>query len=136
MLGDIASLTDGYLSWVTYNDKYNPTIIIAQEYMNKTHGKCLTLCTRLFRLDNFKRGFRHGTCRSWYDSGQKQDIYHFKYGEFAGTHKSWHENGRLKYKTFYINGSKYGKETIWYPDGRIQFENYWVNEYRQILIQN
>lgn len=131
MLGEVAELTKGYLSWVEYGQD-DSFIRIKENYMNTGNGKCLMIWVDVnaeysMLLYTLRREVLHGISKGWYKSGQIAMLRHYKCGQLLGTYTDWYKNGQMANKRVYINGQRHGKQTFWYPDGRINCEEYWDN---------
>jgi len=73
-------------------------------------------------------GKRHGLYKSWYPSGQIQDITPFTHGVLHGILLKWYENGQQESYTEYRNGQENGMETVWYDNGNLKSQKIYLND--------
>lgn len=63
-------------------------------------------------------GQRHGTYRSYYESGKPYEVRQYKHNKTTGKQYAyWEESGRLKFEYNYYQEKKEGAQKSWYANG-------------------
>ncbi len=77
--------------------------------------------------ESYRSGIRHGACRSWYPSGQIQDLTVYANGSPNGKDESWHENGQREHLGHTRDGQFIGELVQYHPNGRLKYKS-WTDD--------
>ena len=76
--------------------------------------------------DVFKNGEQHGTCRSWYSTGQLESVTNWWEGNLV-SFTAWHPTGHLCKQRSYLNGELHGESYEFDEEGKIMSKEEYVN---------
>lgn len=69
------------------------------------------------RIEWFVNGISHGICKSWYQSGEVNELFTFHNGMMHGEYRLWSKSGQLRYLTNFTNDVPIGLHKEWTTNG-------------------
>jgi MORN repeat variant len=108
------------------------TASFTQYWQGKEYGKAFQKYPngKLKEERFFKKGWKEGEHKGYWENGKLRFVYHFKNDLYEGNLKEWYPDGQL-FKDFnYQNGQEVGMQKAWYSDGKIKV-NYEVKNGRR-----
>jgi uncharacterized protein len=76
------------------------------------HGKCVQYNESGEVLGGFEMSYGTGVYKEWYDTGALRVFSHWKAGEQHGLDEYYDNTGRLSVRTYYLEGKKVSKKVF------------------------
>lgn len=117
---------DVVVEWLGYKDE---TSEMVQQGLNTVFHDNREKAEESF----YFAGKKHGTVKTWYESGEKESSGLMKGHVKHGKWQLWHKNGKLKQEAYRLAGKQHGNYTTWFASGQKKFETTFVNHERRGL---
>lgn len=109
---------------VTNNKEEKPTELSTENKGMYTGEKKAYKKGVLYSTINYKKGFRDGVTRIYYEDGVVNQEYIYKRGKIEGLFKWYYPSGKVYITSEYVDGIKHGWERMYAENGSLMFERY------------